>query len=120
MTLQFQRGIFKMIEELKELLKLIQHLPDYVMWVLAGILFYKVFIIGNIYALARYAINKLHDFLTKEKIVRTEITYRGLCINAETELLLHCFIRDNLTYVFESDVKDLMAAWLDFKSKDKK
>lgn len=116
-----------MIEEVKELLKLIQHMPDYVMWVLAGILLYKVFIIGNVYALARYAINKLHDYLTREKTVKTVITYRGLFINENAELLLHSFIRNHLTrvdknlnYVFESDVLELEKAWAEYKLKEKK
>lgn len=116
-----------MIEELKELLKLIQHMPDYVMWVLAGILFYKVFIVGNIYALIRFAIHKLHDYMTKEKVVRTEITYRGICISQEVELQLHSFLKNhlirrdkNLNYIFEGDLNDLEKAWIEFKKKEQK
>lgn len=67
-----------MVEAAKELLDLIKHAPEYTMWVLCGILFYKVFIIGSWIAIARLLINKVYDYLTTpiEKTIEYDINDR--------------------------------------------
>lgn len=74
-----------MIDAAKEMLDLVKHMPEYTLWVLAGILFYKVFIIGSWIAIARLLINKAHDLLKHPRTITTveKIDYniKGLSIN---------------------------------------
>jgi len=56
-----------MIEELKSVIDIIKGMPHMVMWVLAGLLFYKVIVIGSIFGLLKICILKFHDVLTKPK-----------------------------------------------------
>ena len=63
----------KMIEAAKELLEIVKHAPEYTMWVLIMILFYKVFIVGSWMAIARLAIIKVHDIVknrSNKKIIK--------------------------------------------------
>lgn len=101
-----------MIEIIKEAGVILKDLPDLAIWILIGILFYKVFIIGSSISLAKYAINKLHSFLTKPSEVITIHKYGAHFVNTEAqvgfeELLksLHGFRFDaHRTYVHESDI----------------
>ena len=57
------------MEELKELVTMLKDTPTFVLWVLCGYLVYKLAVIGSIYGLIRFAIDKTHDYLTKPKMV---------------------------------------------------
>lgn len=61
-----------MIEVIKELSEIVKDLPDLAVWILCGLLFYKVFIIGSGFALARFFIVKVHDYLKAEKKIVVE------------------------------------------------
>lgn len=50
-----------MIEIIKEASTMLKDLPELAIWILVGILFYKIFIIGGIIAVIKLAINKFHD-----------------------------------------------------------
>ena len=52
------------MEELKLLIEMVSNLPSLAIWVLVGYLVYKIVVIGSIYGLARFGIEKLHDWLT--------------------------------------------------------
>lgn len=54
-----------MIEALKEISDIIKQLPHLSIWILAGLLFYKVVIIGSWFGIARLVILKTHDLITK-------------------------------------------------------
>jgi len=56
------------MEELRMLIEMVAKLPTMAIWVLLGIFAYKVAIVGSIYGLARFAIAKLHDYLTRKKV----------------------------------------------------
>jgi hypothetical protein len=58
------------IEELKQILSMIQNVPDMVLQVLAGFAAYKIIVFlgtsAGIYGTLRLAINKLHDYKTRQ------------------------------------------------------
>jgi len=51
------------MEELKLLIEMVANLPTLTVWVLAGYLAYKLSVIGSIYGLTRFGIDRLHDYL---------------------------------------------------------
>lgn len=67
-----------MLEEVKELVQLINSLPHLALWVMAGFWVYKVVMIGSIYGLIHFAIDKMHDWLVKPKTVVTEWKFRNV------------------------------------------
>lgn len=62
-----------MIDAAKEIIELVKTMPDYALWILLGILFYKVFIAGSWIMVVRLLIIKIHDFLTRPTIVQHEM-----------------------------------------------
>jgi uncharacterized protein YqhQ len=56
----------------KELAEVLKDLPDLAIWIMIGILFYKVVIVGSIFGIIKLAITKAHDAITKPKTVVTE------------------------------------------------
>lgn len=64
-----------MFEAAKELMDLVKHAPEYTMWVLLGILFYKIFIIGSWIAIAKLLINRLFNWLTLSRTTPKEIVW---------------------------------------------
>lgn len=83
-----------MLQELKEILGIIKDLPHMVMWVLAGLLFYKVTIVGSIYGVIKLAIEKIYLVLTKEKTVKFEYTLGGLPVNENVDAAIVQFLRE--------------------------
>lgn len=71
-----------MINELKDLMEAVAHLPQYVMWCLVGFLFYKLFVIGNVYAIIRLGIHKLYDYATREEI--TQLVFKSFTLSETT------------------------------------
>lgn len=66
-----------MIEILKELAQVFKDLPNAAIWVAGGILFYKLTIVGSVFGIIKLAINKVHDILTREKVVTTRVDLEG-------------------------------------------
>lgn len=78
-------GRRQMYEEIRELVDILKETPQYVIWILAGFMAYKMFILGSIYGLIRLAIIKVHDWLVKPKHELVALEYkdqiRGLLIS---------------------------------------
>lgn len=66
------------MDELKLLIGMVADLPALAVWVLCGYLLYKIVVIGSIYGLIRFAIDKAHDWLTKRKQVSMEVLLDGI------------------------------------------
>ena len=65
------------MEDIKMLVEMIAGLPTLAVWVLAGFLAYKLAIIGSVYGLIRFAVDKTHDFLiTRKKLPTVEQEFR--------------------------------------------
>ena len=108
-----------MIEIIKEIGGVLKDLPDLAIWILAGILFYKVFIVGSIFGIVKLAINKTHGVLTKPKEVIYKYKYGQHFINDrvhEEMLLLISAVRKNreqrtkstsVEYIHSSDIAHL-------------
>lgn len=56
-----------MIEILEKAGQTLKDLPELAIWILIGILLYKVIIVGSVFGLIKLFILKLHDYLTKPK-----------------------------------------------------
>jgi len=63
-----------MLEIIKEAGAILKDLPDLAIWILVGILFYKVVIVGSIFSVVKLTINKVHDVLTMPKVIKKNIT----------------------------------------------
>ncbi len=118
-----------MIAELKELVTVISHLPDYVMWVMAGFLFYKVFIIGNIYGILRLAINKIYEYAMsrKDKVIKHEMSFKGLTLDDGVDGILLSLLSKVRTesnkhshYLRSADLLELCKAWEEFQQRKAK
>lgn len=56
-----------MIDAIKEITTLIEKLPHMALWILAGVLIYKVIFIGSWFGIAKLLIDRTHSFLTSPK-----------------------------------------------------
>jgi hypothetical protein len=66
------------VEELKLLIQMVSDLPALAVWVLVAFYAYKVTIIGSIYGLMRFAIDRTHSWLVMRKTAAaTEVDIRG-------------------------------------------
>lgn len=74
-----------MLEAAREILEMVKHMPEYTLWVLLGILFYKVFIAGSWIMVARLLIVKLYEYFKSPpaKVVKYEIN--GQFIDEKTK-----------------------------------
>jgi hypothetical protein len=104
------------MEELKLLIDMVANLPTLAVWVLVGYLAYKVVVVGSVYGVARLLIIKLHDWLTKPKVVKLSLGAK--VIDEATAEALNAQIArlSNGIYLHMSDVKKLREA-LDAKLK---
>lgn len=108
-----------MVELVKELSGLIKDLPEFSIWILLGILFYKVVIVGSWLAILRLLILKCYDLLKPLTEPKPKQVYLGdiLCMVSELRLkqILLQIKRPDLDYLHEDDV-----AWLDKVIKEAK
>jgi len=109
------------MDELKLLIEMVANLPTLAVWVLVGYLVYKIAVIGSIYGLLRFAIEKLHSWLTSSTPRSYDPTKSVKLIPGASPALvvqLHR-IKKNSDYIHESDVdwlkKVLDAALVDRK-----
>jgi len=56
-----------MVEALKEVMGLVKEMPHYALWILAGLLAYKVIVIGSWVSVIRLALNHIYKILSKPK-----------------------------------------------------
>lgn len=66
------------MDELKLLIEMVSNLPSLAVWVLVGYLVYKVVVIGSIYGLARFGIEKLHGWATRDKTKEISLVLDGV------------------------------------------
>lgn len=101
-----------MLQELKEILGIIKDLPHMVMWVLAGLLLYKVVVIGSIYGVIKLAIDRLHDWLTRPRTVthvwKLESFYMIDDAKSALSGFLHAKIQRSTNYTHLSDVNEFI------------
>lgn len=113
-----------MLEELKQILEIVKELPHLVMWVLAGLLLYKVTVIGSVFGIIKLSITKFHDYLVKEKVVRHEYKFDGICIDEAATVAMTAFLKSvayetrgevyrysHAPYIHKSDVEKITNAW---------
>lgn len=81
------------MDELKELIGLVADLPHAALWVIAAIFGYKVIVVGSIYGVVRFVVEKTHDWLVAKKA--REVEYKeirpmldGMCIGGQTDRLI--------------------------------
>lgn len=55
------------MDELKLLVEMVANLPSMALWVIAFFFAYKVVVIGSIYGVIRFGIDKMHSWLTTPK-----------------------------------------------------
>lgn len=107
------------MEELKELVTLVGHLPALTVWVLLGYLLYKLAVVGSIYGVIKLGITRLFDWLQQRKA--REVEYKevrpmldGMCIRGETDRLtaqLHRLRGKGLT-IESNYIHDRSIDWL--------
>ena len=102
------------MEELKLLIEAVAGLPTITLWVLVGYLIYKLAVIGSVYGVIRYAIEKFVEWRTApppEQVIRKEYTMRHVAINDNVcDLLERQVLRlrkQNLSYLHDDDVMQL-------------
>lgn len=72
------------MDELRELLEIVKEMPSFALWVIAGVLVYKVAVIGSVYGVVRFGLGRLFDWLSLRKRYVKEVELRptidGMCI----------------------------------------
>lgn len=77
------------MEELKLLIEMVANLPSMALWVLTGFFAYKVIVVGSIYGVIRFVVDKAHSWATtKHKRVEVEVLLDGVVIGCAKEALL--------------------------------
>lgn len=61
------------MDELKVLVGMLDDLPALALWIIAMFFAYKVICIGSLYGLIKFAIEKIHLWMTSERIVKYDI-----------------------------------------------
>ena len=98
------------MEELKLLIEMVASLPQMALWVCIGFFVYKVTVIGSIYGVIRFCVQKAYDAYKKPQ----EFTLNGITINKDVETALKVQLA-RLTnsaygYIHSTDVADLQRA----------
>jgi hypothetical protein len=85
-----------MMNELKLMVDMVAGLPNVALWVIACVFAYKVAVVGSIYGVVRFTVDRLYKWLVTEKTrPAREVEYKeirpmldGLCIKATLESLI--------------------------------
>lgn len=113
-----------MIEALKEIVTIIKDLPAYAVWILAGFLFYKLTVIGSVYGVIRLGINRLFDYLGKDRKQIKEFDLRGIAVDEAAEQQAKALIvslkQNHLGYVHYSDIQFAIDAVKEKREREKK
>jgi hypothetical protein len=98
------------MDELQVVVNMVKTLPTLAIWVLAGILLYKVTIIGSIFGILKLLINRVFEWQTQP----TQYKLYDSSINLDTYKALEVQIKrlGTSSYIHMSDVREL-EAWLD-------
>ena len=82
------------MNELKELVGLINSLPQIALWVMVGFWAYKVIVVGSVYGVIRLAIGKGYDAYTKPR----EFFLGDMCVSKAVEADLKNELARGLQY----------------------
>jgi hypothetical protein len=108
------------MEEFQLLVNLLKDLPSMALWVIAGFWVYKVIWVGSVFGIVRLAVIKTHDWLTREKVVKTQMLLGGTPINDGVATGLQAqFMRlcSGSPFIHASDVSKLQQALDDYFAK---
>ena len=104
------------MEELKLLVEMVAKLPAMAMWVIVAFFAYKVIVVGSIYGVIRFSVDKLHSWLVTRKVEYKEIRpmLDGMCIRTETDNLIAQIrrIRGRGTNIDSGYVHEQSVEWL--------
>lgn len=121
------------MEELKELINMVANIPSMALWVIAAFWAYKVIVIGSVYGLIRFSVEKIHSYLmkTREPKPAQDIVHKidlgGIVITGDKESMLAQLSRlKNISkhnihrngYIWDTDVEWLAQAITDKLHKD--
>lgn len=83
------------MEELQTIVDMVAKLPHTALWVLAGFWAYKVVVIGSIYGVIRFVVEKLHSWATtpKHELLQVRPMLDKLCITGEVTYLIEQIMR---------------------------
>jgi uncharacterized membrane protein YhiD involved in acid resistance len=76
------------MDELKLLIEMVAGLPSLAIWVLCGYLVYKIAVVGSIYGLLRFAIEKWHSVLINRRSGDVKAAIDGIVIADSMNALL--------------------------------
>ena len=78
------------MEELQAIIEMISKLPQTALWVLVGFWTYKVVVIGSIYGVIRFAIEKAHSWATtpKESLIKVRPMLERITITGNLDQLI--------------------------------
>lgn len=76
------------MDDLKELIQLVNGLPDMVLWILCGYLIYKLVVLGSIYGVLRLLIEKAHHAITTPKPLQISLRLGNLCLDEATAAMV--------------------------------
>lgn len=115
-----------MLEIIKEAGTILKDLPELAIWILLGILFYKVVIVGSIFGIIKLAINSAKEVAIKpkEKIIKYDIGKKFIKTDGahssfmELLDLLNSGVSINSDYVHRADVDFLVDAYKEKLEKD--
>lgn len=81
------------MEELKLLVSMVAELPSMALWVIAFFFGYKVVIVGSVYGVIRFVVEKIHNVLITRKTlpaieqeIRLNDRLHGICISSDDTL----------------------------------
>lgn len=97
-----------MLEIIKEAGTILKDLPDLAIWILVGILFYKIVFIGGVFGIIKLAIHKIHDVLKGPREVTHKLKIGSYFFRGEKEdmeLLFNRIKKDGLRYIHPGDVQ---------------
>lgn len=101
-----------MMEEIKQIIEMIAKLPQLAIWVLVAFWAYKVIVIGSVYGVIRFVVEKVHSWATtpKHELIKVRPMLDKLTISGSNEELIDQIKRIRRatgSYIHSSDV-----AWL--------
>ena len=102
------------MNELKLLIEMVANLPTLAVWVLVGYLLYQISIIGSVYGLARFAIDRLYKWKTTptERNVEVRLLIDGMCISGTQDRLMQQLERVRVAGFDGGYIHDTHVTWL--------
>lgn len=98
------------MEELKELISMLAHLPQLTVWVLAGFLAYKLAVVGSIYGVIRLIVVKVHDWKVNPAPVQLRLGTRTINEDVAEALRAQVARIGDSAYIHYRDVQKLKDA----------